>query len=436
MAFITAKKFELLIKSLNSKFSPKKCFVNKTKIMKIVKCYERFGRQTTIIQGVIDCVRKLVQIPSLSGEEKEIALFIKDVLGEFGLDKVYTDEFGDVIGFVKGKSSKPLVVLEGHMDHVSPGNTAQWKCQPYAAEVIDDKLFGRGTVDMKAALAAMIFAAKEFSRKEHEGTLAVCFVVHEETVEGTAIGHIIEEEFKEAPDLIVIGEPSNLNLGVGHRGRAVIETVLCGRTAHASMPELGLNALYAASDLVSYVEGKLSPRLPFHKKLGKATITTISLRASPQNVPQLPDKAEVLFDRRMILGETEDDVVEPVEQKVEGLRNEGRILDGTTSILEEDLRCWTGRKFRAKNFFPAWLIQENDIVQKTLKAIRDGGLDAKPHIWKFSTDGVCTYGLKRIPTVGFGPGDETLAHQPDEHVRVKDVERAVQAYVALAERFT
>ncbi len=321
------------------------------------------------------------------------------------------------------------------MDHVSPGNPTQWKCQPYAAEVVDDKIFGRGTVDMKAALAAMTFAAKEFMRKEHEGTLAVCFVVHEETVEGTAIGHIIEKEFKETPDLIVIGEPSNLDLGVGHRGRAVIKAELNGRTAHASMPELGLNALYAASNLVSYVERELGPRLPFHEKLGKATITTIGLYASPEGVPQLPDKAEVLFDRRIVLNETEKEIVKPIKHKVEEIKNEGRILDGTASILEENLRCWTGRKFKAKNFFPAWLIEEDDIVQKALNAIQKRGLDAKPHIWRFSTDGVCTYGLKRIPTVGFGPGDETLAHQPNEHVHVKDVKRAVQAYVALVESF-
>lgn len=402
---------------------------------KNLECYERFREEITIIKDVIDCVRKFVQIPSLSGEEKEFALFIKDVLGEFGLDRVYTDEFGDVIGFVEGKSPKPLVVLEGHMDHVSLGNPTQWKCQPYAAEVVNDKIFGRGTVDMKAALAAMTFAAKEFIRKEHEGTLAVCFVVHEETVEGTAIGHIIEKEFKETPDLIVIGEPSNLDLGVGHRGRAVIKAELNGRTAHASMPELGLNALYAASNLVTHVESELGPHLPFHEKLGKATITTTGLSASPEGVAQLPDKAEVLFDRRMVLDETEKEIVGQIEQKVDTLKNEGRILDGAASILEADLRCWTGRKFRVKHFFPAWLIQESDVVQKALSAIRNRGLDAKTHIWRFSTDGVCTYGLKRIPTVGFGPGEDALAHQPNEHVRVKDVEKAVQAYVALVESF-
>ncbi|MCK5562530.1 M20/M25/M40 family metallo-hydrolase, partial [Candidatus Bathyarchaeota archaeon] len=268
-----------------------------------------------------------------------------------------------------------------------------------------------------------------------EGTLVLCFVVPEETVEGTAVRHIIEKEIREAPDLVVLGEATNLDLGIGHRGRAVINVELSGRTAHASMPELGLNALHAASKLISYVEEKLNPNLPFHQKLGKATIATIGLGASPKVGPQIPDRSKILFDRRMILGETENEILRPIKEKVDELVGEGTALDGTTRILEEDSMhvCWTGRKLRTRNFFPPWLIKETGIVQKALKSLWKRGFHANTHVWKFSTDGVYTYGLRGIPTVGIGPGDETLAHQPNEHVCVRDVEKAVQAYVAIVE---
>jgi len=387
------------------------------------------------VKDVIHYARRFVQIPSLSGEEKEIAFFIRSVLNEFGLDQVYIDELGDVIGFVKGRSSHPLVVLEGHMDHVSPGNLKLWKCQPYSAEVINGNIFGRGAVDMKTSIAAMTFAAKEVSSKEHEGTLALCFVVHEETVEGTAIRHIIENEIREVPDLVVLGEATNLDLGIGHRGRAVINVELSGKTAHASMPELGVNALYAASKLVSYVEEELNFNLPLHRRLGKATIATISLDASPKAAPQIPDMARILFDRRMILGETENDILKPIREKLSELIEEGTILDVTTRILEEDIKCWTGKELRSKDFFPSWLIKEKGIVQKASRSLRKRGLNANPHVWKFSTDGVYTYGLRGIPTVGIGPGDEALAHQPNEHVCIRDVEKAVEAYVAIVESF-
>ena len=385
------------------------------------------------MKDVIHCARRFVQIPSLSGDEKELAFFVKGILNEFGLDKVYIDELGDVIGLVKGRSLRPLVVLEGHMDHVSPGNLELWKCQPYSAEMINGNIFGRGAVDMKASLAAMTFAAKEVSSKEHEGTLVLCFVVHEETVEGTAIGHIIEKEIRGAPDLVVLGEATNLDLGIGHRGRAVVNVKLSGRTAHASMPELGLNALHAASNLISYVEEELNPNLPFHQKLGKATIATISLGASPKVGPQIPDRSKILFDRRTILRETENEILKPIKDKVDELVGRGTVLDGATRILEEDIKCWTGRKLRTKDFFPSWLIKETGIVQKALKSLWKRGFHANTHVWKFSTDGVYTYGLRRIPTVGIGLGDEALAHQPNEHVRVRDVEKAVQAYVAIVE---
>ncbi len=385
------------------------------------------------MKDIIHYARRFVQIPSLSGEEKELAFCIREVLNEFGLDKVYIDELGDVIGFVKGRSLHPLAVLEGHMDHVSPGNLELWKCQPYSAEVINGNIFGRGAVDMKASLAAMTFAAKEASSKEHEGTLILCFVVHEETVEGTAVRHIIEKEIREAPDLVVLGEPTNLDLGVGHRGRAVIDVELSGRTAHASMPELGLNAVHAASKLINYVEEELNPNLPFHQKLGKATIATIGLGASPKVGPQIPDRSKILFDRRMILGETENEILRPIKEKVDELAEEGKILDGTTRILEEDIKCWTGRKLRTRDFFPSWLIKETIIVQRTLRSLWKRGFHTNTHVWKFSTDGVYTYGLMNIPTVGIGPGDEALAHRPNEHVCMRDVEKAAQAYVAIVE---
>jgi putative selenium metabolism hydrolase len=385
------------------------------------------------VKDVIHYARRFVQIPSLSGEEKELAFFVRDVLNEFGLDRVYIDELGDVIGFIKGRSLRPLVVLEGHMDHVSPGNLKLWKCQPYSAELINGNIFGRGAVDMKASLAAMTFAAKEVANKEHEGTLLLCFVVHEETVEGTAIQHIIEKEIEGAPDLVVLGEATNLDLGIGHRGRAVVDVELNGRTAHASMPELALNALHAASKLISYIEEELNPNLPFHPKLGKATIATISLSASPKVGPQIPDRSQILFDRRTILQETEHEILKPIKEKVGELVREKTVLDGTTRILEQDIKCWTGKKLRTKDFFPPWLIKKTGIVQKALKSLWKSGFRADTHIWKFSTDGVYTYGLKGIPTVGVGPGNEALAHQPNEHVGVKDVEKTVQAYVAIVE---
>jgi len=393
------------------------------------------GKSLREIKDAVYYTKKFVQIHSLSGEEKELAFYIKDLLDEFGLDKVYIDELGDFIGFVKGRSLHPLVMLEGHMDHVEPGNLELWKYQPYSGKVINGTIFGRGTVDMKASLASMAFAARKATDKEHDGTLMLCFVVHEETIEGTAIKHVIEKEVKEVPDLVVLGEATNLDLGIGHRGRAVIDVELGGRTAHASMPEHGINALHASSKLISYVEEEYSPNLPFHERLGKATVATVGLDISPRAGPQIPDKARILFDRRVVLGETENGILRPIKEKVNELVRKGMVLDGTTSILEAEVQCWTGTKLRMKNFFPLWLISEDDVIKKILSGILERGLHATPRVWKFSTDGVYTFGLKRIPTVGIGPGEEALAHQPNEYLHTKDIEKAVEAYTAIVESF-
>ena len=103
--------------------------------------------------------------------------------------------------------------------------------------------------------------------------------------------------------------------------------------------------------------------------------------------------------------------------------------------MEEEVKCWTGKNLRVRNFFPSWIIKETDVVQKALKSLWNGGIRANTHVWRFSTDGVYTYGLRGIPTLGIGPGDEALAHQPNEHVPAKDVKKAVQAYSAIVESF-
>lgn len=322
------------------------------------------------------------------------------------------------------------------MDHVSPGNLKLWKYPPYSAKIVDGKVYGRGTVDMKSSIAAMMFASKEIAQRENEGTLVLCFVVHEETAEGEAIKHIVENELGEIPDLIVLGEATSLNLAIGHRGRAVIKVELTGKSAHASMPKLGLNALHAAAKLVGYVEQEIVQMLPSHPKLGKASITTINLDASPKNLPQLPDKAEIIFDRRTIIGENEATVIKPIKEKIEEFIKEKAVLDGKVNVVEEEICCWTGKRLRVKNFFPSWLVEEEgEMIQKALKSLHSAGFSPRIYIWRFSTDGVYSCGLRQIPTIGIGPGDEKLAHQPNEHIAIKEIEKAVEAYQTLTEAF-
>ena len=153
-------------------------------------------------KDVLTITQQLIQTPSLSGEEKDMAFLIRDLLSEIGMDSVHIDSYGNVITEVKGEGDY-TVMLEGHMDHVPPGNEALWDHPPYSAYQTGDKIFGRGAVDMKGALASMVTALGHISRKERSISVMGAFVVHEETVEGTAIQRIIEER-KIKPDLVIL----------------------------------------------------------------------------------------------------------------------------------------------------------------------------------------------------------------------------------------
>jgi len=374
---------------------------------------------------------ELIETPSLSGEERELAMKIRDKLIEIGVDRVEIDRYGSVMATIRGRGELN-VLFEGHMDHVPPGNLEAWRYPPYKAKIIDGNVYGRGAVDMKGPIASLITAIQEISKVEREVNIQLAFVVHEETVEGEAIKRIIEEEKAlSKPDIAILIEPTDLNIAVGHRGRSLIKVELKGKTAHASMPNLGLNALEAAAKyIVKIIE--LNKHLPKHEILGKATITPVKVECEPKGLPQLPDKAEIIFDRRIILNEDKNKVIKQLYDVMLEMIERGEVLDGQVNVLSEKVKCWTGESMIVEDYFPGWLTPIDYLNMIGLKEIlRD--LEKEYVIWDFSTDGVYTANAN-IKTFGFGPGDWKLAHQPNENISLIDVERAVEGYKKIIEK--
>jgi len=378
----------------------------------------------------IEIAKDLIRTPSLSGEEKEVAYYIRDTLSNLGVDSLIIDELGNVIAKIEGVENKDPIILEGHMDHVEPGNRDLWKVDPYSGKIIDNKLYGRGAVDMKSSLASMISSITLLPDKI-ERTVYLVFVTHEETAEGVAFKYALENTIRRKPYIVILGEATNLNIHVGHRGRCLIEYVVQGKTAHASMPHLGLNALSATSkSIVSILEAFEKTR-SYHEKLGYSTLTPTVIECSPKVTPQIPDYCRVIFDRRILPYETEDTILRIFRKVKEHIEHEGFKI--RVSILTEELRFWTGKIVKVKDLFKSWILDEKSMyVRKALNTIRTR---IKPGAtigyWKFSTDGVYSAGEKGYATIGFGPGNEDLAHQPNEHVPLKHIEKAVYGYANL-----
>ncbi len=377
---------------------------------------------------LVTFLRDLVQTPSPSTQEGAVAERVIAEMTRLGFRDVCTDCIGNVVGWI-GPGHGPLLMFNGHMDTVRVSAPESWTHAPFGAEIEDGMLYGVGACDMKSGLAAMIYGAKLLRDAEValKGDVVVACVVQEEPCEGLGSRVLIEEDDIH-PDWVVLGEPSDLGISRGQRGRLEMSLVTHGRSAHAASPDLGDNAIYTASRLVFGLE-LLAEQLANDDFLGPGTlaVTSISSRASSRNA--VPDRCELIIDRRLTLGENETMALAEVQKVIarEGVRAE-------VEVTEFHATSYTGYACHAREFYPAWVIAEDHpLVMAAVRALREQ-LKRRPRVsrWDFSTEGVYTAGVAGIPTVGFGPGDPRHAHTANEAVRLADVYAAAEVYARLA----
>jgi putative selenium metabolism hydrolase len=380
------------------------------------------------VQALIQFAQTLVRTPSLPTQEGAVAELLATEMQRVGLEDVRVDRIGNVIGRL-GTGEPPILLYNGHMDIVDVGDLADWPFPPYEATIHDGVLYGRGAADMKGALAAMVYGAKALRGESDSlrGTLYVVGVVQEEPCEGLAMRVLVEEEHLR-PDMVLLGEATNLNISRGQRGRVEMLVEVTGRSSHASAPDLGRNAVYEAARLIFGVE-LLTARLGRDPFLGPGSVavTEISSQAASRNA--VPHRCTFCVDRRLTLGETESKALAEIRSIIatEGARAE-------VSVDEYVATSYTGYRCRARKHYPAWVTAEDHpLLQALVHTIRDT-LGTRPRIgrWSFSTDGVYTMGEAGIPTIGFGPGDEKHVHTSQEQVRLNDLVNAARVYAQLA----
>ncbi|MEW6549983.1 MAG: M20/M25/M40 family metallo-hydrolase, partial [Spirochaetota bacterium] len=157
---------------------------------------------------LIEFTQRIVRTKSLSGGESQVVQAMAEEMERLGYDKVFVDQAGSLIGIVEGQNPGPTLLMDGHCDTVE-ANPADWQMDPWSGAIVGDRLYGRGSADMKGSLAAMIHAAAAADRKTLRGRVAVSATVSEEVAEGAALAKVIEAV---NPDFVVVGEATNLNL--------------------------------------------------------------------------------------------------------------------------------------------------------------------------------------------------------------------------------
>ena len=374
---------------------------------------------------VLALCKKLVSNRSYSGEENAVADVLKCFMRQKQFDDFCTDKYGNVIGKIKGDRTGNKVLFDGHMDTVPADNKETWKHDPFVPVVEDGKLYGRGTSDMKGAVAAFFCAAAYFMEdhgKDFAGEIYTAGVVHEECFEGVAARNISELV---NPDYVVIGEASELNIKTGQRGRAEIILETFGKAAHSANPEKGINAVKKMCKLLGEID-RIQP--PIHEQLGKGILEVTDIISSPYpGASVVPEYCRATLDRRLLTGETRESILAPIQKLIDSLEKEDSEFSAKASFSVGSERCYTGAEIQGERFFPGWYYApEEKYVQQILQKIREAGYDPELTQYSFCTNGSHYAGEKGIPTIGLGPSREDLAHMVDEYVELTQLYGAVE----------
>jgi succinyl-diaminopimelate desuccinylase len=359
----------------------------------------------------ISLTRKLLSFNNINppGDEREIAKFVGDLLNGHGFHTEYSVFEEDRLHLIaeRGLShKKPPIVLSGHFDTVPLGNK-KWNVDPFAGEINDGKIWGRGSSDMKSGLAAMILASLQvFNETPPEGGIRIIFTAGEEL---GCLG--VQQLVKTKNDIgrasaIIVGEPTANLPVIGHKGALYLNAVTSGLTAHSSMPELGDNAIYKAAKSILKARD-FNFEAERDTLLGFPTIN-VGKMSGGMNINSVPDHAEFTIDIRST---SKSDHSKILARLAKEFGNE------TTIETLVDLK-------------PVSTDENDPFIQLVYDVCGVDRADKEfPKALPYLTDGsVLQRAYNGVPTVILGPGQPEMAHQTDEYCYLQKLERSIEIY--------
>lgn len=365
----------------------------------------------------VSFLQELIRVNSSNppGDELKVAHLLAKRCDKIGLDYEMTkldSNRGNFEIHLKGGGDGELFFC-AHMDTVLPGET-KWTHPPFSGELVGDKLYGRGASDMKSGLAAMFLAIESLYSQNKKPPIDITFLATAgEEVDSCGARRYLENRDIQKVDAIVIGEPTNEKVVVGHKGALWLEIVAVGKTAHGSMPGQGVNAVEKMFEVARIIESlKLDWKIS-RDPLGESSIAMTKINGGVQtNV--IPDHCSLHIDIRTVPPQDHQELFDELQRRLKG-------LDGNFEINELLNR-------------PSLLTAgSSDIIQSALKI--KGESSSSLHGVSYYTDGAVLNPKSQIPTLIYGPGNEALAHQPDEYVDIQAYLRSIEFYEKLAMQY-
>ncbi|MFV2073700.1 MAG: YgeY family selenium metabolism-linked hydrolase [Thermoanaerobaculales bacterium] len=375
---------------------------------------------------IVRFLRELIAIPAESMKEGERCERVRREYEALGFDEVFFDDLGTVVARLGSGPFK--ILMDGHIDCVGVGDPDSWDFDPFAGKLENGEIWGRGAVDELPAIAGMAYGAKILAdRGLPEGvTLYLTASVMEEDCDGYCMRHLIENAGIR-PDMVILGEPTDLAAFRAHRGRLEATITTKGVSAHGAHAARGVNALYKMAPIISDVEA-LNKNLAKDEFLGQGSIIVSSVECTTASLNAVPDSARIFLDRRLTVGET-------VDSAMEELRALPHLGDAEVELLHYDATSWRGARASQEKYFPTWVLDEDHPLVRGVAEAAETVLGKPTPIsrWHFSTNGVATMGVFDIPSVGFAPGREELAHTTQERVKIEDLLKATAVYSLIPE---
>ncbi len=346
------------------------------------------------------------------GMERDCAQHLGRLLEAAGFAVKY-HEFADartsVVAMIGGGQEKPPICFTGHIDIV-PLGMAAWSRDPFDGETDGDRLYGRGSTDMKSGIAAFVIAAIKLAPhlKNSPGVTLVLTASEEVGCEGAK--YLAQEKLLDRAGAIVVAEPTANYPYIGHKGLIWVEIETKGKTAHASMPEQGENAILKMGKVIDALENfdwQHHCGVDCHHVMGKPTMNIATVHGG-LNTNSVPDSAKLTVDMRTVPGIDHAHLCHSIEQLIGRLGTLRKIVETPPLYSEPD----------------EWIESVFDVATPFI----DGR--PTPKTIMFSTDGA---DLKRgyggtIPTVIIGPGQPELAHQTDEWCSIARVDQSVEIF--------
>ncbi|MDD5556114.1 MAG: M20/M25/M40 family metallo-hydrolase [bacterium] len=400
-------------------------------------------------ENVVSCIQEMITIPSPSGQEEKLVKHLINVASRLGCTSAHSDRMGNLITeVVVGDGKGPSIVLTGHLDTVG-ARPEEWdqRTRPFAASILDGRLYGRGAVDMKAAVGAMLHAAAGLSGIDgrHAGRVYIVGTVLEEFFEGVCF---LEALKAIKPEYVVVGEASQGKVNIGQRGRGEIVITSFGQPQHASTGRRVINAIEQMAYIIDAFH--IWYRSQADETLGKRNIVPTDIRIpvgggggidGRGGNSTVPNKVEITYDVRTLTSDTEESIILLVRENIDRVVQNARkrypqFQTPSIQYSAERAVTWTGEPIVEKKYAPAWKTPRKcELVEKALAGVEKAtGKKATTGSYGFCTDGSGVvryrelYPDRKIDIIGYGPGTEAATHTVNESIALAEVKEAYDGY--------